>query len=584
MMQVKFNKSVNPLLMIAISLTVTGCSETPKEPLSAYENNNSTNPENDGYVYHSPYYRNLPKLKQKNATPTAHNTVWDRLLALYALPDIDNERVDRELEWYLDHPDYIARIQKRAEPYLHLILNEIEAKNIPGELALLPVVESAFIPDAYSPADASGLWQFIPSTGSDFGLQQNEWYDGRRDVYASTKAATTFLKNLGDSFDGDWFLALASYNYGKGNVIKSIARNEGQALPTDYWSLNLPKETADYVPRLLAIAKLFANASEYNVPLRPIPDKPYFEVVDIESPLDLRKAAELAETPYDKFLKLNPGFSGHMTAPQGPHRLLVPVDKAHAFKTKLAQLPYEERFDLKRYNEERLAQIAVYEEKRAAKLQRDEEKAAARNRIITTAADEERKTLKSSRHDGAKIIAKVKEKLALAQHKVKSGESLSAIANRNHTTVKALVQANHLKNVAAVRTGMLLQIPNNKAEPVLTTAKVGQTYAVRKGDTVSEIAEKFAVSSKQLAAWNKKGLKSGLMPGEKLTVKMPSKAVKFAAVLKGDKHHPNAHSNKPISIAKLAQKVKAATSETHKPSKTKGLRAGQKVRVLAANN
>jgi membrane-bound lytic murein transglycosylase D len=585
-----FNKSINPLLLIAVSVITTGCSENPKEPLSAYENNSST-PENEGYVYHSPYYRNLPNKSNDKAATGQHDTVWDRLLALYSLPDIDNERVDKELEWYLDHPDYIERIQKRAEPYLHLILNEIEAKNIPGELALLPVVESAFIPDAYSPADASGLWQFIPSTGNDFGLQQNEWYDGRRDVYASTKAATTFLKNLGDSFDGDWFLALASYNYGKGNVIKSIARNEEQSLPTDYWSLRLPKETADYVPRLLAIAKLFANAEEYNIPLRHIPDKPYFEVVNIESPLDLRKAAQLAETPLDKFLKLNPGFSGTMTAPQGPHRLLVPVEKAQSFKTKLAQLPYEERFDLQRYNEERLAQLAVYEEKKAAKQQREEEKAAERNnRVITTAADEERKTLKSSRHDGAKIIAKVKarvkEKQMLAQHKVKSGESLSAIASRNHTTVKALVQANHLKDSDEVATGVTLHIPTGK-QAHSNTVDSSQVYSVKKGDTVRELAAKFGASQRQIAQWKKTGIKAG----QKLVINAPAKTVDkplkvaMATTAKSTKAHVNSYSVKhtTASINKTASKIKVSAADVRKANThlTKGARTGQKLRVAA---
>lgn len=585
-----FNKSINPLLLIAVSVMATGCSENLKEPLSAYENNNSATSENEAYVYHSPYYRNLTKSKTK-VMSGQYGSVWERLLALYALPEVDNERVDRELEWYLDHPDYIARIQKRAEPYLHLILNEIEAKNIPGELALLPVVESAFRPDAYSPADASGLWQFIPSTGNDFGLQQNEWYDGRRDVYASTKAATTFLKNLGDSFDGDWFLALASYNYGKGNVIKSITRNEEQALPTDYWSLHLPKETSDYVPRLLAIAKLFANAEEYDIPLQPIPDKPYFEVVNIESPLDLRKAAQLAETPIDKFLKLNPGFSGTMTAPQGPHRLLVPVEKAQSFKTKLAQLPYEERFDLKRYNEERLAQLAVYEEKRAAKVQREEEKAAARPRIITAAADEERKTLKSSRHEGAKILAKVKAKrLMLAQHTVKSGESLSVIASRNHMSVKELAQANHLKANTFVRKGMVLQIPNAAKTVMASNNKGSQIYAVKKGDTVSEIAEKFDVSRKQLAEWNKKGLKTALLPGQKLTIKTAAKNQKLAATTqhKSVKGHLTNYSVKNgDSINKIAQKFNISVAELRKSNSStlsKGLRPGQKLRVLADNS
>ena len=214
---------------------------------------------------------------------------------------------------------------------------------MPGELALLPVVESAFVPDAYSKADASGLWQFVPATGRDYGLQQNDWYDGRRDIWASTKAATTYLKELNETFNGDWLLALASYNCGQGRLKKAIDKNIELNLPTDYWSLDLPAETEDYVPRLLAIAQIFGNADQYNINLQHIPNRPYFEVVDIKSPIDLNKAAELANTPLHVFLKLNPGFNKGSTAPQGPHRLLVPVAQAEDFKSKLAELPLSER-------------------------------------------------------------------------------------------------------------------------------------------------------------------------------------------------------------------------------------------------
>ena len=354
MIRNNFNRSVN-FLLISISLIVTGCSDTPKEPLSINDQAPVKSAQNDSYVYHP--YRTLRKHKFNKTASTHKNTVWERLLSLYSLPDIKNPRIDRELYWYLEHPTSLAILQQRAEPYLNHILDEIEAKNIPGELALLPVVESAFVPDAYSKADASGLWQFVPSTGREYGLQQNDWYDGRRDIYASTKAATTYLKELSETFDGDWLLALASYNCGKGRVKKSIERNEYRNLPTDYWSLDLPEETEDYVPRLLAIAKLFAHADEYNIHLQHIPNRPYFEVVDIKSPIDLHKAAKLANTPLHAFLKLNPGFNRSSTAPQGPHRLLVPVSQAKAFKKNLAMLPYSERVTLKQYDEERVAEI-----------------------------------------------------------------------------------------------------------------------------------------------------------------------------------------------------------------------------------
>ena len=328
--------------MMLSALTVVGCSQNNKDALTI----NELAPElNNAYV--DRYYQNYQPLNKAelNKTAQAHKgTVWERLLSLYSLPKIENEKVEREVEWYLNHPQALNTIQKRAEPYLHLILDEIEAKQIPGELALLPVVESAFEPTANSRAAASGLWQFVPATGRMFGLQQNSWYDGRRDVYASTKAATTYLKQLSETFDGDWLLALASYNWGKGNVKKSIERNENHNLPTDYWSLHMPEETANYVPRLLAIAKIFANADEYNVNLHDIPNKPYFEVVNLDSQLSLNKAAEMANMSLHDFLKLNPAFNKSKTAPEGagPRRLLIPVAKAETFKENLAQLPFEQ--------------------------------------------------------------------------------------------------------------------------------------------------------------------------------------------------------------------------------------------------
>ena len=307
-----FNKPAI-FFVFLIALIIAGCSDTPNEPLVIEQSTDTSKPYSTSS--HKPSQGFFKK--RLKGLFSHHDTVWERMLSLYSLPEVSNERVDRELSYFLSHRDYIARIQERAAPYMHLILDEIEAKNLPGELALLPVVESAFIPEAYSRSAASGLWQFIPSTGRLYGLEQNSWYDGRRDIYASTIAATTFLKELGEEFNGDYFLALASYNWGKGNVGKAISRNEYQGLPTDYWSLDLPKETSDYVPRLLAIAKLFANAEQYGVRLQNIPNKPYCEVVNVGSQLDLDKAAELANTPLSHFMKLNPCFKKGTTSPYG---------------------------------------------------------------------------------------------------------------------------------------------------------------------------------------------------------------------------------------------------------------------------
>lgn len=500
-MYVNSNRSVN-FLLVSVSLLVVGCAETPKAPISY----NDRSP-----VVFSQNNKQEQTLLKSNRLKTAEahkNTVWERLLKLYALPEVSNDRVQRQLDWYLDHPAYIARIQQRAEPYLHLILDEIEANNIPGELALLPVVESAFIPDAYSKADASGLWQFIPDTGKLYGLEQNSWYDGRRDILDSTQAATSFLKDLGETFNGDWNLALASYNWGKGNVWKAMEKNENMSLPIDYWSLDVPRETADYVPRLLAIAKLIANADEYGIHLNNIPNKPYLEVVNIDSPLDLQKAAELANMPLDKFMKLNPGFSRASTSPDGPHRLLVPVEKVASFKSSLEQLPVYERVDQTQFFREQ-EERARHEEERLAQAEQQLD-----NRVVA-----------SRQKDRVGIPSK---------YKVKSGETLTAIASRNKTTVQALLKANPSIG-KEVRSGIALNIPSNKkAEPIQWTAKAGknkvgnvQVASAKKGYSVPV----SLASNKKSSANDKTPLKVALAAVKKPTGKAADKKTVNLAAL-----------------------------------------------------
>jgi membrane-bound lytic murein transglycosylase D len=570
-MRVHFNRWVNFLLILPF-LIVAGCSETSKAPLDVSEENTAIEPyEENVYSYHP----NRPYTKLKSATTrhgshsSHHNTVWERLFSLYSLPEIDNERVDHAVDWYLQHPASLAIIQQRAEPYLHLILDEVEAKNIPGELALLPVVESAFVPDAYSKAEASGLWQFIPSTGEEYGLEQNAWYDGRRDIYASTQAATTYLKELSETFDGDWLLALASYNCGKGNVRKSIEKNEDRYLPTDYWSLNLPNETQDYVPRLLAIAKIFAHAEEYNIHLQHIPNKPYLEMVDIKSPLDLHKAAQLANTPYDKFLKLNPGFNRSCTAPQGPHRLLVPVEHAQSFRQNLASLPYDERVNMKQYfNETRVAQIRHEEEPR---IKRDSYK-PKENNLITASIRHEQIMPAASTH-----------------YKVRAGESLSGIASKNHTTIQSLRLVNHLAN-SSVQSGTTLLIPatNQPAHLPLMVAKAtlakskapnNQLYAIKKGDTFWNISQRFSVTPKDIAQWNNITLKTALVPGRKLAIKTTNQQLASTSSIRLIRYTVG----KGDSLTQIARKFNVSIADLNKSNADtliKGLRPGQKLKVL----
>jgi len=272
------------------------------------------------------------------ANPADYDNLWDRLIDQYNLPEIQHREIDREVSWFVSHPTYIDRVQKRAEPFLYSIVRQIEKYDVPGEIALLPVIESAFQPHVVSPASAAGIWQFIPSTGRNFGLKRSRSYDGRRDVYASTRAAIKYLKKLQNDFQGDWLLAVAAYNCGEGNVGKAVQRNQARGLATDFWSLDLPQETRTYVPRLLAVSRIFADPARYGVDIKPIPNKAMYKTVKVTSPLDLALAAQAADLTLDQMLELNPGFKHPVADVDGTYRLFVPAHKYKSFKEQLPQM------------------------------------------------------------------------------------------------------------------------------------------------------------------------------------------------------------------------------------------------------
>jgi membrane-bound lytic murein transglycosylase D len=452
-MMTRFNHSAHFFIYLPIILA-TGCAQQSPSHLVIHETPAISEP-----LYPEQLLNIPPEIVAKNTyTQTEninHASIWDRLLSLYALSEIDNERVEQQLNWYLQHPENLTRIQQRAEPYLYFILDEIEAKKIPGELALLPAIESAFKPKAYSHSRAAGLWQFIPSTGRYFGLKQNWWYDGRRDVVASTRAATLYLKQLSEEFDDDWLLALASYNAGKGNIRKAIRQNNEQGLNTDYWSLNLRRETMNYVPRLLAIAKIFANPAKYNITLQDFPNQPYFEIVNVKSQLNLNKAVEMAQTPIDDFFMLNPGFNRWSTDPNGPHRLLIPINKADEFKNSLAKLPGEEWMNWIHH--------------------------------------------KISEGENLNVIAK------------KHGTTIQAIKQSNQLTSNNIRAGKHLLIPPISH--------NAKKQPLLAEQTHGQIYTVKEGDSFWQIARLFSVTSKNLARWNQLSINTTLRPGQRLVIK-----------------------------------------------------------------
>lgn len=276
--------------------------------------------------------------------------LWGRIRQGYQLsPRKESHRVHRQLDWYIRHPEHISKVEQHARPYLHHIVEELEKRDMPLELALLPVVESAYRPYAHSPGSAAGIWQFIPSTGKMYGLKQTWWYDGRRDILASTDAALDYLESLSEQFDGDWELALAAYNAGSGAVRRAIRKNQRSGKPTDYWSLDLPGETKRYVPRLLALAEIVQTPEEYGIRLSRIPDKPFFESVEIDTQLDLPLAAELAGIDIEMLYRLNPGYNRWATDPQGPHRILLPLERVDEFNAKLSELDPDQRIRWARY-------------------------------------------------------------------------------------------------------------------------------------------------------------------------------------------------------------------------------------------
>ena len=301
-------------LLVALALTLGGCS---KDKVKAPPSVTDTQLES------------TTKPKKKLAKGSQYDTLWDRLFALYALPHVENSDVDREVRWFENHPGYIERAQSRAEPFLFSIVKLIEKQEVPGEIALLPIVESAFQPHVVSPARAAGIWQFIPSTGTHYGLKRSSSYDGRRDVYASTKAAIKYLKKLNSDF-GDWLLAIAAYNCGEGTVSRAIRRNEAAGLPTDFWSLNLPQETRAYVPRLLAISRIFADSEKYGINLKDMPNSAQFKPVKVSSQVDLALAAEAAGISLEQLQQLNPGFRGQFADVPGSYHLFIPAHKKAA--------------------------------------------------------------------------------------------------------------------------------------------------------------------------------------------------------------------------------------------------------------
>jgi membrane-bound lytic murein transglycosylase D len=268
------------------------------------------------------------------APPPPLPNIWDRIRAGYRLPNLDGALVLRQEQWYSANPDYVARMVERGSLFLYYVVEEVERRKMPTEIALLPMIESAYNPQAYSRSHASGMWQFIPSTGKIYGLRQNFWYDGRRDVLAATSAALDYLEKLHNQF-GDWTLALAAYNWGEGAVSRAVARNQARGLPTDYESLAMPLETRNYVPKLQAVKNIIAKPGQYGIALADIPNQPYFATVTTRRHIDVQLAASLAEMSLEEFRFLNPAHNKPVIKADGSETIVLPIEKVAVFQNNL---------------------------------------------------------------------------------------------------------------------------------------------------------------------------------------------------------------------------------------------------------
>ena len=517
--------------------------------------------------------------------------LFARIRSGFQLPDPDKPVIAEEARWYANHPQFLQRAFGRADMYLYYIVTQLQARHMPLELSLLPVIESAFRPYAYSWARAAGMWQFTSGTGKLFGLKQDWWYDGRLDVIASTKAALDYLQQLHDQLGGDWLLAIAAYNCGVLNVERAIRINRAEGRPTDFWHLRLPRETEYYVPQLLAMARLVQDPQKYGLSFSPIPDQPYFARVATDGQINLEVAAQLAGITSDEIYQLNPAFHRWATDPTGPFYLLLPEDAAPVFEENVANLTADERMGVERYVVHRgdsvysvarrfktspafLRMLNTLPQGRlivgedievpatdyqlpanvrlaAARIDHAVWRGRFRFRVVRVRPGDSLWAI--ARRNGMSVdrLAQINgislhetlrpgERLRLYADaragrftgprfkvrviRVRPGDTLWSIAQRNHVSVHALASLNGLRQGEILHPGQRLRIWASGVRAVrhiLARVDSGARrviYTVRSGDTLWQIARRFQVRVAQILAWNAMSLRTPILAGQKLTI------------------------------------------------------------------
>jgi membrane-bound lytic murein transglycosylase D len=429
------------ITVISTSAILIGCQSLPvEEPAEA-----SLPPASAALVTSTP----------AEAPQKAPEDLWERIRNQLSFHTIEHKRIVAARKHYMRQRNYVPVVSERAKPYLHYIVEEVEKRGMPIEMALLPALESTYSPFALSSQHAAGLWQIMPATGKDLGLEQNWWYDGRRDLRESTRAALDYLEELHAGLDNDWLLALAAYNSGKGRVLRAMRDNRNRGEPTDYWSLKLPKETQRYVPRLIAISGFVAFPEIWDVEFTPIANAPTFEVVQTHGQIELAKAAKLAQIDLVEIRSFNSGQLRWATAPKQAQELLVPVGTGPLLREAIAQLTPAERVQWQHY-----------------RIQRGDSLIRIAKNFHTE-------------------VGLLKEVNNLRSSRIRAGDKLMI----PHGTEWA-----------------------SSLEMASSSTKTRTGYRVRQGDSLYRIAGKFNVSIDQLINWNSLNPSAYLQPGQKLTL------------------------------------------------------------------
>jgi len=509
-------KFINPPLLTMVSLTalLVGCDNLPikHEPKASIGQGNEA-------VKH-------PVVTVPDVVPAerTYDSVWDHIRAGYGLPDAYNNAVDAQIRFYTSNKAYFYKITQQSEPYLHYVVSEMQANNMPLELALLPFIESSYNPFATSPSNV-GMWQFGLQTGKNLGLKQNNWYDGRKDVVASTDAAIRLLKKLYARFDNDWLLAVAAYNAGDGTIQQAVDKNRRAGKPIDFWSLQLNKTTQGYIPQLLALSKIVANPNVYDFKLYPIADVPYFVKINVDSQINLAEAAQNSRLDVTTFKKLNSGYNGWLTDPTEPRQLLVPVDAAATFKLQLDSLPKIANVKWQEHVVKKGDTLDAIAKKYGANA----EKIRSLNSIKTANLNiGQRLQIPLSGSDDNSIYSAPEKTIANQStpssnyYVVKSGDSLWSIAKSQNLSVDALARMNNMNSKSALQLGQKLLV-NGQTIASNNNDQRKLNYTIKSGDTLGKIAAKYDVSVKQIMQWNKITDETNIRPNQELIVLVDAK-------------------------------------------------------------